>query len=187
MVQKFLNATVSNCIPFIRKSAKTVITSISHIDKCKNINKVFTKPKEDLIIDEKTAVWNVENSKRETSRHKGMNVLGDYCYISVGMVINADEKTAKGEFKKEDLISLTFDEIHCREYIEAKDIEKYAIKRIRFLEYNTDRCPNQLRRPTFRELYEHSRLILNCLGSINATIDDSHHYLHNHSIYCVVP
>ena len=53
-----------------------------------------------------------------------MNVLGDFCYISVGMVLNADEKTAKGEFVKEDLISLIKDEIHCREYIEAKDIDR---------------------------------------------------------------
>ena len=184
----FENATVSNCIPFIRKSlSKYGITAISHIDETKSIKIAYLKTVDDLVPDKKTAVWNVDNTKREANRHQNMNVLGDYCYISVGMVVNADEKTAKGEFKKEDLISLTYDDVHCRKYIEAKDIEKYAIKRVRYLEYNTDRCPDQLRRPTFRELYDHPRLILNCLGRINATIDESEHCLHNHSIYCAVP
>jgi hypothetical protein len=31
-------------------------------------------------------------------------LLGDICFISVGMVLNADEKKAKSEFRKDDLI-----------------------------------------------------------------------------------
>lgn len=44
------------------------------------------------------------------------------------MVLNADEETAKGEFRKDDLISDTYDEVHFRKYIEAKDIDKYQVK-----------------------------------------------------------
>lgn len=183
----FENATVSNCIPFIKKSLlKTSVTSISHIDEFRTIKKIFIKKVDDLILDKKTIVWNVENTKREVSRHKEMYVLGDYCYISVGMVINADEKSAKGEFKKEDLISSTFDNIHCRKYIEAKDIEQFAIKRIRFLEYDTDRCPDQLRRPTFRELYEHPKLMVNRLGSLKVYFDEEN-LLTSDSMFCAVP
>ncbi|SUB97327.1 hypothetical protein [Prevotella nigrescens] len=89
---------------------------------------------------------------------------GDFCYISVGMVVNADEKKAKGEFRKDDLISETYDEIHSRKYIEAKDIDKYRVKRVRYLEWNTERCPDKLRRPTFRELYNRPKLLINRLG-----------------------
>ena len=89
------------------------------------------------------------------------------------MVLNANEKTAKGEFKKEDLISLTQDEIHCRKYIEAKDIEKYRVNRIRYLEYNTNRVPNQLRRPTFRELYTIPKLMFNRLGELQVFFDEN--------------
>lgn len=103
------------------------------------------------------------------------------------MVLNADEKTAKGEFSKGDLISETQDDVHCRKYIEAKDIDKYEVRHVRYLEWNTERCPEKLRRPTFRELYEQPKIIMNCLGTINATIDESTHFLHNHSIYCAVP
>ena len=115
-----------------------------------------------------------------------MNVLGDFCYISVGMVVNADEKSAQGAFKKEDLISDIHDDIHSRQYIEAKDIEKYNVKRVRYLEWDTERCPDKLRRPTFRELYDCPKLIMNCLGTINVTIDIEEHFLHNHSIYCAI-
>lgn len=46
-----------------------------------------------------------------------MNVFGDFCYISKGMVLNANENIEKGAFKKEDLISDIYDEVHSRKYI----------------------------------------------------------------------
>ena len=180
----FETATVSNCIPFIQVAKPKEKTWISNIDEKLEIHKTFEQPLSALVQDEKTYVWNVTQEKRETNRHADMHVLGDYCYISVGMVLNADEKVAKGEFSKEDLISKSKDEIHCREYIEAKDVEKYKINRIRYLEYNTERVPNKIRRPTFRELYDAPKLVMNCLGTINSTVDFDVHFLHNHSIYC---
>nr|WP_318681876.1 Eco57I restriction-modification methylase domain-containing protein [uncultured Treponema sp.] len=206
----FDNATVSNCIPFVKKARKSHVDSIlltqnqknkngksldfpnpcgnstwiSKIDENLHISRAFEQTKNDLVQDEKNYVWNVTQEKRETNRHSDMHVLGDYCYISVGMVLNADEKVAKGEFSKEDLISKIKDEIHCREYIEAKDVGKYKINRIRYLEYNTKRVPNKIRRPTFRELYDAQKLVMNCLGTINSTVDFDVHFLHNHSIYC---
>lgn len=181
----FENATVSNCIPFIRKS-KGGQTVISHIDNKMTINKSFVKEYKDLIQDEDSYVWNLTQEVRTGSRHPNFNVLGDYCYISKGMVLNADEKKAKGEFVKENLISNRKDEQHPREYIEAKDIERYRIKNVRYLEYDTPRCPAKLSRPTFRELYNSDKIIMNCLGTINCTLDVNKHYLHNHSIYCSV-
>ena len=111
-----------------------------------------------------------------------MNILGDYCYISVGMVLNADEKKAKGEFVKADLISETKDSIHCRKFIESKDIKPYTIINERFLEYGTKRCPDQLRRPTFKELYEHNKLIFNRLGELQVAYDNVH-YLQSDSSF----
>lgn len=182
----FENATVSNCILFVEKAKPQNNIAISHIDKHKVITCSYYKTVDDLVQDKETGVWNLTQEKRETSRHSAMPVLGDYCYISVGMVVNADEKTEKGAFAKEDLISNTQDEIHSRKYIEAKDIEKFRIKKVRYLEWDTDRCPDKLRRPTFRELYEPAKLVMNCLGRINAALDGKDKFLHNHSIYCAV-
>jgi hypothetical protein len=183
----FDKATVSNCIPFISKNKnRNNNCIISNINEQRQITHSFCQSFSDLVQDKDTAVWNLTAEKREPNRHVAMNVLGDFCYISKGMVLNADEKTAKGEFTKDDLISETKDKIHSREYIEAKDIERYRVKKIRYLEYNTERCPDNLSRPTFRELYEQPKLIMNCLGTINTAFDEKEKFLHNHSLYCAV-
>jgi len=115
-----------------------------------------------------------------------MHTLGDFCYISKGMVVNAHENIEKGAFKKEDLISLDMDEIHSREYIEAKDMEPYYVNRVRYLEWNTERCPDKLSRPTFRELYDRPKILTNSIGKMQCTLDEDNHYLHNHSINSLV-
>ena len=61
--------------------------------------------------------------KRETNRHADMHVLGDYCYISKGMVLNSHEDSDNEEFKKVDLISDTKDKTHCRKFLEGKGCE----------------------------------------------------------------
>ena len=101
----FDNATVSNCIPFVKKvphgfDFANAKSWISKIDENLNISRMFEQTKNDLVQDEKNYVWNVTQEKRETNRHANMHVLGDYCYISEGMKLNADEKIARGEFKK---------------------------------------------------------------------------------------
>ena len=182
----FENATVSNCIPFIQKSQPLGELRISQIFEDRIIREVLRKTPNHLRQDEDKYVWNLSKEERTGNRYSEMNVLGDFCYISKGMVVNAHENVEKGAFVKEDLISPHYDDIHSRKYLEAKDIDKYQIRRERYLEWNTERCPDKLSRPTFRELYDCPKLIMNCLGTINVTIDEDEHYLHNHSIYCAV-
>lgn len=182
----FENATVSNCIPFIQSSQLEGELRITKIFEDKTIREVLSKSPEALKQDEKNYVWNLTEEERTGNHFANMNVLGDFCYISKGMVVNAHENIEKGAFKKEDLISLHFDDVHSRKYLEAKDIDKYQVRRVRYLEWNTERCPDKLSRPTFRELYDRPKLIMNCLGTINVTIDIKEHFLHNHSIYCAI-
>lgn len=182
----FENATVSNCIPFIQNSQPKGKLRITKIFEDKTIRGVLSKSPEALKQDEKNYVWNLTEEERTGNRFINMNIFGDFCYISKGMVVNAHENIEKGAFKKEDLISLHFDDVHSRKYLEAKDIDKYQVRRVRYLEWNTERCPDKLSRPTFRELYDRPKLIMNCLGTINVTIDIEEHFLHNHSIYCAI-
>ena len=182
----FENATVSNCIPFIQNSSPKGELRITQIYADKTFRKVLCKSPETLKQDENKYVWNLTSEKRNGNRYTDMNVLGDFCYISVGMVVNADEKKAKGEFRKDDLISETYDEIHSRKYIEAKDIDKYRVKRVRYLEWNTERCPDKLRRPTFRELYDRPKLLINRLGFLKVHLDMDTHFLHSDSMFSAV-
>ena len=182
----FENATVSNCIPFIQNSSPKGELRITQIYTDKTFRKVLNKSPETLKQDENKYVWNLTSEKRDGNRYTYMNVLGDFCYISVGMVINADEKKAKGVFKKKDLICDIYDDIHCRKYIEAKDIDKYQVKRIRYLEWNTERCPDKLRRPTFRELYDRPKLLINRLGFLKVHLDMDTHFLHSDSMFSAV-
>ena len=181
----FENATVSNCIPFIKKSAPKEKTWISHINEKLEIRKTFEQAFSAFVQDEKTQVWNVTQEKRETNKYSDFHVLGDFCYVSYGLRPNSDEKTAKGEFKKDDLISDVKDNIPRRKYIEAKDIEKYKINRIRYLEYGTERSPKKLTRPTFEELYNHKKIMFNVLGDLTGTFDDKK-LIHNHSLIACV-
>ena len=155
---------------------------ISHIDEEKNIEIAFEKPITELVIDEKTGVWNLEERQFNSNRHADMYVMGDFCYISYGLRPNADEKTAKGKFAKADLISDIMNEIHPRKYIEAKDISTYSINKIRYLEYGTKRSPAKLVRPTFPEFYELPKIFVNRLGELLVTLDIDNKFVHNDSI-----
>lgn len=176
----FEDAVVTSTIFFVQKVDKKQSIAISRIEGSA-LQVVNSKDRESLVQDNKTLVWNLENIEKKANRHEGMLTLGDICYISKGMVLHSEE----GEFTKDDLISLTKDDIHCREYIEAKDMTRYFIRRVRYLEYNTSRVPEKLSRPTFRELYDRDKITINCLGGLNATLDRDR-FLHNHSIYCAI-
>ncbi|RIH84372.1 N-6 DNA Methylase [Meiothermus luteus] len=94
--------------------------------------------------------------------------LGCICYISTGMALNADEKTARGAFKKDDLIADTRDDFHPVPYAESKDLGPYALLRLRYLEYGEGlRAPAMIRRPTFPQLYERPKLMIRKIISMD--------------------
>lgn len=150
----FENATVSNCIVFAKRDKPQGSTWISHISEARSISKTFVQPYEVLEQDQEKRVWNLNREKHETMRHSDMYVLGDYCFISKGMCLFSED----GDFNKSDLLSDVKDTIHCREYVEGKNIGKYSVKKIRYVEYNTYRSPALLSRPTFPELYSTPKL-----------------------------
>ena len=106
--------------------------------------------------------------------------LGNICYISYGIAPNADEQIAKGEFVKEDLLSDIPSEIHKKKYIEGKDIDKFKIKRIRYIEWDTERCPKKIRRKKFKELFFGTKIIQGRMT--RATIDKNNLICDNSAI-----
>lgn len=177
----FENATVSNCIVFAKRDTPKGSTWISHISETLSISKTFEQPYDVLEQDQEKRVWNLNREKHETMRHSDMYVLGDYCYISKGMCLFSED----GDFNKADLLSDMKDTIHCKEYVEGKNIGKYIVRKIRYVEYNTYRSPALLSRPTFPELYSTPKIIFNILGQMAGTYDDTG-LMHNNSLNACV-
>lgn len=152
-IEIFENVGVENIILFVENS----------LPKEKTIKKIYSSVKDvnkQVLIDlKKKGEIGFRNNETENRSYQNSELLGDIFFISVGMVLNADEKKYKNNFKKDDLISNKKNEINSERYIEAKDTEKYLIRKIRYLEWNTDRVPNQIRRKTFPELYEGEKIL----------------------------
>jgi len=109
--------------------------------------------------------------------------LGEICYISKGMVINADEKTSQGEFVKNDLISVLKTKVNNRPYVEGKNIDSYNVKLIRYLEWGTKRVPDKISRATFTELYNRPKIMR---GRVTGGICDKTGLVCNDSIILMV-
>ena len=168
----FKTATVLNCIPIISKGKTTKKITIANIDHQLKITNTMVKSKNELIGNDKTFLFDLSLDKKLNKDFSSFKTIGEYCFISKGMVLNADEKKAKGQFKKADLISDKKSDIHIKPYIEGKNIDRYQINNIRYLEWDTKRVPSKLSRPTFKELYLSNKLLVNKLGTIRAIYDD---------------
>ncbi len=133
------------------------------------------------------AVFRFNETKEKDEN--GFVQLSKICYVSVGMVIHADERRSHGAFKAEDLISNKRDKKHPRAYVEGKDLLPWATRRIRYLEYGTSRAPGLFRRPTFPELHEAKEklLALRIAGKRLAVAYDDHQLLCNHTAVIFVP
>lgn len=100
--------------------------------------------------------------------------LSDICFVSYGLRLNSDKDDKTFKFKKDDLLSDVKTKIHSMKYTEGKYIEKYKIVKSLFLEWNTDRCPARLVRPTFPELYVPQKLLLSRQKRIGAFSSEGH-------------
>ena len=172
----FKNATVLNCIPIISKGKNTKDITIASISNELKINNIGKKSADEIVANDKTFIFDLRIREKLNKDFSSFKTIGDYCFISKGMVLNADEKKAKGKFKKADLISDIESDIHIKKYIEGKNIGRYKINNIRYLEWGTKRVPSKISRPTFEELYLSKKVLVNKLGTIKAIFDDTQIY-----------
>lgn len=94
------------------------------------------------------------DGRKSTGQWSNFVELQKICYISYGLRANSDERFWKGEFVTEDLVSDTKDRCHPKPFVEGKDLSRWIIKRVKYLEWDTDRAPKKFARPTFPELHE---------------------------------
>jgi type I restriction-modification system DNA methylase subunit len=177
-VEVFKGVGVESVILTIEKTkAKRKTRRILHINSFDNYTELT--PSDDIV-----KMFRISTEIDFDKKIENTQLLGEICYLSVGMVLNANEKTAKGEFKKDELISNIKDAIHTKSYVEAEDITRYFIKHLRYLEWNTNRIPKKIRRPTFPELYIHTKLIR---GRTTDAIFDENQLVCNDGCIVIVP
>ncbi len=116
--------------------------------------------------------------------------LNNICYISVGMVVHADEKRAEGEFGLKDVVSDEKDKIHPKPFVEGKYLDRWVPATLKWLEWGTERAPDLFRRKTFQELYEVDEKLISISISANAdklrVVYDNAKLYHNHSAWSFV-
>jgi len=100
--------------------------------------------------------------------------LSGICFVSYGLRLNSDKDDKKFKFKKDDLLSEEKTKINSMKFTEGKYLEKYQIAKSLFLEWNTERCPAKLVRPTFPELYVPEKLLLSRQKRIGAYSSEGH-------------
>jgi adenine-specific DNA-methyltransferase len=154
---QFFDAAVRNVIYFYQKSNgnKNIPSRFVHETSLGDIRILSTNRQEQL----NCRAFFPEGEK--ISKFKNSTIpLESICYVSVGMVVNAHEKIAKGAFELCDLVSDTKDKIHSRAFVEGKHLSRWLPATNKWLEWGTERAPCLFRRPTFPELYEVKEKIL---------------------------
>jgi len=106
---------------------------------------------------------NYSDIVRKIQKAKNIEILGNMGYFTYGMRL-CNEKGESPEFNKKDLVTLKKDEIHSKELIEGTSISPFNIKIKYYLEWNTNRVPYKLTRPTFKELYDPIKIIVTKIG-----------------------
>ena len=117
--------------------------------------------------------------------------LDNICYISVGMVVHADEKRAEGQFGLKDVVSNEKDSLHPKPFVEGKYLARWLPTRNKWLEWGTQRAPALFRRRTFPELYEVEEKLISISMAAGVeklrVVYDDQKLCHNDSAYCFIP
>jgi type I restriction enzyme M protein len=93
----------------------------------------------------------------------------ELCYVTKGMVLHASEDLdpRHPKFVRADLISDQKDSVHTRRYIGSRGVRRGGLARIEWLEYGPHtRCPSQVSRPTFQELYNRNKIMFGAFTGV---------------------
>ena len=155
-IKLFSDAVVNNTIFFLENSqpsATFVTQRLLHRDIFKQIEVMSSLSQHEQGV-------KVFKQFSVTQSFDNILDLEEICYCSIGMVLNANEKTAQGEFTKDDLLSQHQDSIHCKKYLDGENFtSEFAIDNLRFLEWDTERVPSKIRRVTIPELYDLPKIL----------------------------
>lgn len=183
---QFFDAAVRNIIYFFQKSdgSNNQPKRFLHQTELGDVKLLPTEEQKNLTH----RVFFPEDTAKQVFLQQ-MSKLGDICYISVSMVVNANEKIAQGAFKLEDITSNTKDKLHPKPFVEGKHLSRWIPLTHKWIEWDTNRAPGMFRRPTFPQLYEVDEkiLMLRISGKDIRACFDNQKLLCNHTSLVCVP
>jgi len=155
-VRLFTDAMVNNTIFFLENVKPESLTQVKRVLHSNTLEQIeLLEP-----LSQQNYQGKVFRQFINTQNLENVIDLEKICYCSIGMVLNADEKLGKGEFKKDELIQLQSDLVHSKKYIDGENIiRNFALNSIRYLEWNTSRVPGKIRRVTIPELYDFPKIL----------------------------
>jgi len=115
--------------------------------------------------------------------------LNMICYVSYGLRPSvADRYRHEGVFFTSELVQDYPDDLHPKPYVEGKDIARWYTRRMRYLEWGTERAPRKFYTPTFPELYEVSEKLIALVVAGRAPVAyDTGHLVTTHTSCLFVP
>ncbi len=163
------------------------IISVKKAPPTNKVKKIYHKDDFEAITSEIIDLEGIVNRKAKIFRQVYEDIqlktttvlLNNICYISKGMVINADEVADKRAFGKDDILSLKKTNLHTLPIVEGKDLKRYEIERVKYLEWGTDRVPSKLSRPTFPDLYTGEKILR---GMVTGGVYDNTGITCNHGV-----
>ncbi len=128
----------------------------------------------------------------DLQQFSGLTVtLTEICYISTGLRpwLAGRLKNKQSNFITTDLVQETRDSKHPKKWVESKDLTRWFIRRVRYLEWGTVRAPAQFESKTFPELYEAPEKLLAKDTSVQGieVAYDPNQCIPSHTAYCCVP
>jgi|GEM_PF-1339362 len=162
-----------------------------HMDKPKSGSRASVEKQSLRQLDYRGNIFRQKLPSLAMRNRKQAIPLEDICYITSGMVLNANEKTNQGAFKMEDLIADHPDKLHPAPFVGSKDIDYFGAINLRYLEYGEGtRVPSQIRRATFAELYDRPKLLVARFGGVaydDGKWTDNGFLKCNHTVIILIP
>ena len=117
--------------------------------------------------------------------------LSEICYISTGLRpwLASRLRNRYPNFITTDLVQIARDRKHPKKWVESKDLTRWCIHRVRYLEWGTARAPARFESKTFPELYETPEKLLtkDISGAGIEVAYDPDQCIPSHTAYCCVP
>jgi hypothetical protein len=180
-VRIFTDAVVNNTIFFLENTPPSITSNVKRV-----LHKETFEELEELeTLSQELHKAKVFRQFVATEVLENVIDLEEICYCTKAMVLHAEN----GSFKKEDLISNTLTKKHTKKYLDGENlIREFTVDKLRYLEWNTPRVPNQISRKTIIELYDLPKILVGMTShfTYDRGVEEGDGFYVPHSVYIAV-